>query len=199
MTAHNLAKNLLKKGNALVGSGCYAAVFNSTNTDRVIKLGATSSDPWLDYYRLVATKYKGNPAVPLIYSLHIDYEHDYYVCVMEKLSSNKLPEAFSDSCRDFTTTLITEQEFIDSVQEYNLGADYVTSLLKVLRAIQEYTDVLTYYEQEDTYDDLYRRLDLHSGNIMYRDGVPVITDPWCEVFMEDVRDFSESAIFKWCH
>jgi hypothetical protein len=35
-----------------------------------------------------------------------------------------------------------------------------------------------------------RKLDMHSGNFLYRDGAIVVTDPWCEADMSDITDVS---------
>ena len=48
-TARNLIKNRIKAGNAVIGVGCYSAALTATDYNKVIKVGNTTSDPWLDF------------------------------------------------------------------------------------------------------------------------------------------------------
>ena len=50
------------------------------------------------------------------------------------------------------------------------------------------TDCFTSEDEEEVpYEDTasFRKLDLHAGNIMFRNNTVVITDPWCNCEVED--------------
>ena len=52
-TARNIIKKRMKKhGNTLLGVGVYSAVIDQgSKQNKVIKIGNTLTDPWIDYYQ----------------------------------------------------------------------------------------------------------------------------------------------------
>lgn len=84
MTAYqDLISRLSKRGNKLINNGSYAIVFELKQSNNVIKIGSTVSDPFLIYAQCKSLK--GNKFFPKIKKLRIDPYRDYYVCVMERL------------------------------------------------------------------------------------------------------------------
>ena len=80
-------KNTAKAGNAIIGAGVYSAVLQHGKPYecKVIKIGNTTYDPWLDYIEL--SKPLGeNCHAPLIHNMHIDHANEYYVATMEQLT-----------------------------------------------------------------------------------------------------------------
>lgn len=193
MTAYNIIKTLTKKGNAVIGTGCYAAALSSrVSFDKIIKVGNNVNDPWLDYYVLIKEN-QHNPCVPRIYSLHIDIENQYYVCVMERLAPlgdtlNGI--AYAELCKQYTQRWIDRDEFIIETAKHPTVFLYPEHLADLLDKISDLTDDFS-ANTEHCYDGSgTRKLDMHSGNFLYRDGAIIVTDPWCEVDMDDISDVS---------
>lgn len=197
MTAFNLIKSLTKRGNVVLGSGCYSAAIASNNNNQVIKIGNNMSDPWIDYYHSIVKSNQTNPHVPKIKSFSCFEEHSYYVCVMEKLDEQcnndifcKKKTTIVELCRDYTTSMITREEFVESCKPFSAEIPCPIVLADLLDKIKEGTDIFDYeYVPEDCYS--YKRLDMHNGNFMFRDGVLVVIDPWCEYDTTDIVDVSE--------
>lgn len=188
MTAYNLIKSLTKRGNSVIGSGCYAAALSmSTTHHKVIKIGNNVNDPWLDYYNLVLTN-QDNPCVPRIYSLHMDSEHNYYVAIMERLEEDysDLANAAKTLCREFTEGWHSEQDFLELAKQYEKQLPYPKHMLSLLLQIKERTDFFTKDGVTEYCDGL--RLDMHNGNFLSRDGAVIVTDPWCDPYMLDIDD-----------
>lgn len=187
MTAFNLIKSLKKRGNVLLGSGCYAAAISSANSEQIIKIGNSTTDPWLDYYHIIVKTNQNNPHVPKVQSFMCDEEYNYYVCVMEKLennASNYKTDAV-ELCKDYTTRLITYEEFIVHAKRFKKAIPNPDMLANLLDKIYEYTEVFTYdYGYE--FSENARRLDMHKGNFLFRGDLLVVTDPWCENDMSDI-------------
>lgn len=188
MTAYNLIKSLTKRGNSVIGSGCYAAALSmSTNTDKVIKIGNNVNDPWLAYYNLV-TGNAANPCVPHVYSLHMDSEHNYYVAIMERLEEDYSSQAKAAKtlCKEFTEGWHSEEEFLELAKQYEKQLPYPQQMLNLLLQIKARTD---FYEGDDVTefsDGL--MLDMHEGNFLSRDGAIIVTDPWCDPDLGDIDD-----------
>lgn len=195
MTAYNIIKTMTKKGNSVIGTGCYAAALSSrVDGNKIIKIGNNVNDPWLDYYELIKEN-QNNPCVPRIYSFHIDRESGYYVCVMERLddagdNSNTISNA--ELCKEYTQKWITREEFIEHAAKQPRVFPYPDHLADLLDRISDQTDIMgTEDDDTDWHDDDLggmRKLDMHSGNFLYRDGAIVVTDPWCEADMSDISD-----------
>lgn len=187
MTAYNIIKSMTRRGNSVIGSGCYAAALASrVDGNKVIKIGNNINDPWLDYYHIIKEN-QHNPCVPRIYSFYLDEKNEYYVCTMERLSSSP-NEKYTELCKDYTSRMITIEEFMEEVEKYPTVFPYPKHLVDILDKIHDWTEDFGY---ED--DSCHRRLDMHSGNFLYRDGAIVVTDPWCESDMSDINDVNDWA------
>jgi len=199
MTAHNLIKTMTKRGNAIVGVGCFAAALESTvSVDKIIKIGNDLNDKWLDYYYEICIKYKDALCVPKIHSFYEDCTHGYYVCTMEKLFyyTDEHTNAAKDLVRQYISGSITKHEWLDKAVEYPKHFGHLGQFLQVMDNIKERSDLEDEccYEDEDVYS--YRHLDLHNANILSRAcGQLVITDPWCShsYLMEDTYTLDDWA------
>lgn len=204
MTAYRVLKNTEKAGNVLIGAGCYAAVLeNRSNPEKAIKIGNTSEDAWLEYYERIVKPLQGNPHVPRVDKLYIDHENDYYVANIERLQPT-MYDIFDDYDGDFNHCL--KEELADDINQYIKGEirwkefcevwdqypDIVDlpALGQVMDAILSATDALTTEDESEIIDnehnlERYNKLDLHSGNIMFRNNTVVINDPWCGVLVDE--------------
>lgn len=191
MTAFNIIKSLTKRGNAVIGSGCYAAAISCASPDKIIKIGNSMSDPWLDYYDMIIKPNQKNPCVPKVHSFYEDKENEYYVCIMERLT-DYAPRIDKDTavelCKDYTTLHVEEEEFRVVAANTPGLCDNVDHLIFLLNKIREYTDELVSSVSDG---EGYRKLDMHAGNFLFRENQLVVTDPWCEVDMGDITDVSE--------
>ena len=204
MTAHRIIKSLVNRGNAVVGIGCYsAAMACQSNSQKIIKVGTDMEDPWLDYYYEIIKPMQGNPFVPKVYSFYHDEANEYFICQMEKLIAIKDIHGAktTESAKEVTSAIkqwiqadIDDSEF-EEVCKINwrvIKPTEIPQLMAIIKQIQEFTDVM--YEDDSEMPDCARRLDLHSGNIMFRDpATPVIIDPWCHNVMDDVSDLTQWA------
>lgn len=148
-------ESLDSKGYELLGHGCYAAVFAMKSSNNVIKVGSTVSDPFLLYAS--CSTLKNNPHFPRIKKLWINEYLDYYVCIMESLTSKE--------CYDF-------------ISEFNNKTFTSADSKEIYKTIQKLLNQYTY-----------TRLDMHLGNVLYRNNTPVIVDPLAE---EDIDDNFEA-------
>lgn len=197
MTALNIIKSLTKRGNTVIGAGCYAVALESTvSNDIVIKIGNNSDDPWLDYYSLVITKYSDALCVPKIHSFYHDTSNCFYVCNMEKLYyyTDEATKTAKKLVKDYVSGSIDEAEWFDAAVEYPKHFGHLGQFMAIMDVIKQESD----YDYEDwQYEDgTYRRVDLHEANILSRaNGQLVITDPWCdhEDAMNDIMDVSNWA------
>ena len=223
-TAYRVLKNTAKAGNVIIGAGCYAAVLEHlSNCEKAIKIGNSSNDPWLEYYERVIQPLQGNPHVPRIETLYVDHQNDYYVANMERLQSTMYDDFDTDGGdEDFNYNL--KEELADDIDQYIKGEikwkhfkrtweDYpqivdLPAMRQLMDAILDATDALTAEDQSEIIDndvdlELYNKLDLHSGNIMFRNNTVVITDPWCGVLVDDhpsmdnyIEESEDKAIYE---
>jgi hypothetical protein len=184
---------MTKRGNSVLGSGCYAAALSSTvDGNKVIKVGNNVADPWLDYYTIIKEN-ANNPCVPRTYSLYLDEQHNYYVCVMERLSDigdNSLARKAVDLCKEFTESWHTDEQFLELAAEYNKQIPYPTHMLSLLKQIRELTEC---FRSDYSEESSGRMLDMHHGNFLLRDDAIIVTDPWCESDMRDIDDVNDWA------
>ena len=213
-TAYRVLKNTAKAGNVIIGAGCYSAVLQQGKAcdSKVIKIGNSSDDPWLEYYERIVKPLQGNPHVPRIDKLYIDHQNDYYVANMERLHSLTYDEFDADD-EDFEYCL--KNELADDIDQYIKGEiiwkqfkrtweDYpqivdLPAMRQLMDAILDATDALTAEDQSEIIEnnedlELYNKLDLHSGNIMFRNNTVVITDPWCGVLVDEHPSMDLSLI-----
>lgn len=155
-TAHTVINNFIKKGFNMLGSGCYAAVFESnTDPNLVYKVGVRTSDPFLSYIK--DQSLTNNPHFPRIHKLFV-YD-TWYMAEMERLEPVPSHKVYlSKEIR----SLVSEK--LDQVKELKLTAE-LRMLTDRIRNLAEQLDC---------------KIDLHQGNIMMRGLTPVITDPLCD-------------------
>lgn len=197
-TAYKILKNTAKAGNAIIGAGVYSAVLQhgALHLGKVIKIANTTQDPWLDYYDYIVAPNKANPHVPNVDKVYVDHYHEYYVANMEELSEecwdfedyfekHELAESISDLIKDE----LTEEEFAETWDEYqqDVFPEGFKQFFKITRQLRDQTDVKC--EDDHSWnsqpDEETRKLDLHQGNIMFRNNTVVITDPWCNLAVDE--------------
>jgi len=199
-TAYRVLKNTAKAGNAIIGAGVYSAVLQQgkAHEGKVIKIANTTMDPWLDYYNEIIVPMNTNCHTPEVSKVYVDEANDYYVANMEELD----PECWDlDDDEDFDKGSlaedisqliigeITQSEFEGAWAEYRcvLFPWGFGEFYKVVDALIDETDVLT--SEDELYnnqpEEETRKLDIHAGNIMFRRGCVVITDPWCSLAVDD--------------
>ena len=203
-TARNIIKKRLKKhGNTLLGVGVYSAVIDQgSKQNKVIKIGNTLTDPWLDYYQN-AIACSNNPHFPTVYSFHHDQSNEYYVAVVEKL----LPEHPEGNATNSNLSCLQEifrihagsqsdyETFKDEIwanaDTFN-GSFYtdVEQLWSAIYAIKQLRDDTWNYETEE-YE---YAVDMHAGNLMFRqDGTLVLNDPLSDTEIEFEDDLAQWA------
>jgi hypothetical protein len=197
MTGHRIIKNLTKRGNSVLGVGVYSAALAASNGVDAIKIGTNMDDPWLDFKALVVDKLQSNTHLPSIKSFYIDNSSEFFVCVMEKLDSvQPATDATKliDYCKEYVEGYHSDDDLVGYAENYNQLVPNTKELLEVLKLIKTYTTHFNHssYSDDEDYEPTYdgRKLDMHSGNFMLRDGVLVVTDPWCNVSMDSVQDLS---------
>ena len=212
-TARNLIKNRVKAGNTVIGVGCYSAALTATHEDKVIKVGNTTNDPWLEFYNEVIRANPKNIHLPKVHDIHIDYDNDYYVAVVEKLYEHD--ERFMG---DREGTDLLEEAVIECISDRSVDKfSFFVSLDDCKTCYGEF-EPHQLHSVCNQIQDLVRRsyracwdcecedadscdcgseslsVDLHTNNILYRkDGTLVINDPVCDANMEDVDDLSNWA------
>jgi len=198
MTARNIIKTMVNRGNTLLGVGCYSAALSSrVDASKAIKIGTDMEDPWLDYYNFVIKLLPDNDFTPKVYGFHYDDESDYYVCTMEKLSENPVGSKEDIKAARINASAIKaflrfEIEIEDLWLTCSFNEYYFDQLKKVLLCIRGMTDVVTEEDKEE-YGYNAKRLDIHDGNIMWRHDLPIVIDPWCHNEMDDREDLSTWA------
>jgi hypothetical protein len=186
MTGRNIIKSFKRKGNSIIGVGAYSAAISCQDLNYIIKVGSSTSDPWLDYYSMVITELPDNPHIPFVKKLHQDNTYNYYIAIVERLDPN-VSRDLVDLLKEYCESMYTDEEMLENLLNYKTEVPNPAKMLKLLSKIKEHT---THFnaddldEDEDEYNS--RKLDLHRGNLMMRDGVIVVIDPWCDVDMTDV-------------
>ena len=197
--AYKVLKNTAKAGNAIIGAGVYSAVLQHGKPFecKVIKIGNTTFDPWVDYIEFC--KDLGEHChTPLIYKMNVDHSNDYYVATMEHLTADPIDfddeeisrYTLAESISNLVLGSISEEEFVEEWEEYQFelfpwGFD---TFFDLKNTIEEWTDCFTEEDKEEvSYEDTasFRKIDLHAANIMFRNNTVVITDPWCNCEVED--------------
>ena len=197
--AYKVLKNTAKAGNAIIGAGVYSAVLQHGKPFecKVIKIGNTTFDPWVDYIEFCKDLGE-NCHAPHIYHMHVDHANDYYVATMEHLTDDPIDfddeeisrYTLAESISNLILGTISEEEFIEEWEEYQFelfpwGFD---TFFDLKNTIEEWTDCFTEEDKEEvSYEDTasFRKIDLHAANIMFRNNTVVITDPWCNCEVED--------------
>ena len=212
-TARNLIKNRVKAGNTVIGVGCYSAALTARDEDKVIKVGNTTNDPWLEFYHEVIRANPKNIHLPKVHDIHIDYDNDYYVAVVEKLyehderfmgdreGTDLLEEAVIQCINDrsidkfsFFVSLDDCKTCYGEFEPHQLHSvcNQIRDLVRRSYSDWGYCDCEEDVDCECGSESL--SVDLHTNNILYRkDGTLVINDPVCDANMEDVDDLSNWA------
>lgn len=199
-TAYKVLKNTARAGNAIIGAGCYSAVLQHGNAyeGKVIKIANTTADPWLDYYNEIIVPMNTNCHTPEVSKVYIDEANDYYVANMEELDVECYDlEHYEGFCRyDLADTIshlikgqMTQSEFEKYWKDFEcvLFPKGWNEFYKVADALIDGTDCLTSDDERcnEQPDEETRKLDIHAANIMFRRGCVVITDPWCNLMVDD--------------
>jgi hypothetical protein len=199
-TAYRVLKNTAKAGNAIIGAGVYSAVLQQgkAHQGKVIKIANTTMDPWLDYYSEIIAPMNTNCHTPEVSKVYVDEANDYYVANMEELD----PECWDlDDDEDFDKGSLAE-DISDLVKGEIIQSEFESAwgefrcvlfpwgfgeFYKVVDALIDGTDVLTSEDAlcNELPEEETRKLDIHAGNIMFRRGCVVITDPWCNLAVDD--------------
>jgi hypothetical protein len=200
-TAYKVLKNTAKAGNSIIGAGVYSAVLQhgAPYLGKVIKISNSIQDPWLDYYYDIISCNKGNPHVPKVDKVYTDFYNEYYVVNMEELSPYAwdfeddedgfdragLAESISELIKDE----VTEAEFADTWVEFeqDVFPEGFKQFFQITRQLRDQTDIKCDddHSWNDHPDEETRKLDLHAANIMFRNNAVVITDPWCNLAVDD--------------
>ena len=183
MTAKHLIKRLSKSGNTVLGVGCYSAVVEFVSSPlKVFKIGNDAADPFLEYCYMLEDV-GASVHTPKIFNLMVDAEHDYYVCVMEKLTRlDTKAEPLVEACEHYCTNMIDKFEFFEEAEKHTKLVPNPDKLLVILNELKKVVA---------SNDDI--AFDLHFNNFMQRDGVLVITDPFKDDCMDDLEDLSAWA------
>ena len=175
----------------MLGIGAYSAALSSSNGVNAIKVGTNIHDPWIDFKHLVVDELTTNAHLPNIKSYYRDNSSEFYVCVMERLLPVPYDSNYTNiiqACTDYVSGVVTKKDFMSLVPKSSSMVPSRKELLSALKLIKKYT---THIRSDDTdVEGEDRMLDMHHGNFMLRDEVLVITDPWCNVSMEDVADLT---------
>lgn len=145
----------------LVGSGFYSGVFARPEDNYVIKI--FKKDVGYQKYIEYMTKNKHNPHVPKLRGKPVKIFNKYTLIRIEKLSPISTPD---------------QQEIFELIKKYMYGVDVIESK-KILQ--QKFPKLIRILFELKQFGPTH--LDIHSGNIMFRDTIPVITDPL--VFFND--------------
>ena len=199
-TAYRVLKNTAKAGNAIIGAGVYSAVLQhgKPHECKVIKIANTTMDPWLDYYNEIITPMNTNCHTPEVSKVYVDEANDYYVANMEELDAEcyDLEDdgdfdkgSLADDISQLVKGEITQSEFEGAWEEFRsvLFPWGWGEFYKVVDALIDGTDCLTSEDEmcNEMPEEETRKLDIHAGNIMFRRGCVVITDPWCNLAVDD--------------
>lgn len=188
MQGHRVIKSLTRKGNVILGVGCYSAALKTSKENLILKIGTTLDDPWLDYYNLIIKDNKENVFVPRIEHFVAIHEQNYYVVKMEKLYPVEMEQYnLISALAKYMIGNLSEADLAYEIQSYSDNIPDFDQLITLLNTIK---DNSSWEDEEDT--QINRKIDFHNGNFMLReDKTLVLIDPWCEWEIED--DFSEWA------
>ena len=158
-------ENLRREGyeKYLAGEGMYAGVFANPDDDWVVKLYYADDRGYEIYLRYIMQN-QNNVHVPKITGKPVTFLKKYRIVRMEKLRKYEMN---NKNDQEVYHALISYINFKKTYPEYI--PSNVQWLTKKYPQLSDLIDLMV--KNHD-------RLDLHSGNIMFRDDVPVITDPF---------------------
>jgi hypothetical protein len=118
-----------------------------------------------------------------------------------------LKNELADDIDQYIKGEIKWKQFKRTWEDYPQIVD-LPAMRQLMDAILDATDALTAEDQSEIIEnnedlELYNKLDLHSGNIMFRNNTVVITDPWCGVLVDDhpsmdnyIEESEDKAIYE---
>lgn len=155
--------NSLKLGK-VIGSGCYGTVYQSkANPNRVIKLFSDFDDAYIEFIKFAESHPSlGLPTVYRTFQVRGKRGYNHFGVELEKLSKN----------RQRAKRIV--RPFVDSIPE-KLGDGF-----KRIRNKKEREAFISAYNMLSDCGMFKKfEFDLHPDNLMFRAGIPVITDPVC--------------------
>lgn len=138
----------------VIGTGLYSSVLSRPDLNYVVKI--FYKDPGYETYLTYMTKYQNNPHVPKIRGKVMAVGRGFKVVRLERLESYSYKP--------------DQQKSLEIIDDYVSKSKFHRERDKKDFPYQQMIPVL---------DDILKHtgLDLHTGNIMFRGSVPVITDP----------------------
>lgn len=154
-------ENLRREGyrKYLIGEGLYSGVFARPEDNYVIKI--FQEDPGYEKYLTYMSNNQTNPHVPKIKGKPVKFLKYYKIVRLEKLDAAERGH----------------KDLIHRIQDYVLDHNNTASYAYLNR---EWISN-NYPQLPEILDSIVQNkhmLDLHTGNIMFRGNVPVITDPY---------------------
>lgn len=154
--AYELEDNLEAGGfkKYVVGTGLYSSVLSRPDLNYVVKI--FHNDPGYETYVKYIMKYQNNPHVPKMRGKVLSVGAGFKVVRLERLE----PYTYTPD----------QQKSLEIIDDYVSKDKFYRERDKKDFPYQQMIPVL---------DDILKHtgLDMHSGNIMFRGSVPVITDP----------------------
>lgn len=138
----------------VIGTGLYSSVLSRPDLNYVVKI--FYKDPGYETYLRYMMKYQNNPHVPKIRGKVMSAGRGFKVVRLERLE----PYSYKPE----------QQKSLDIIDDYISKSKFHRERDKKDFPYQEMIPVL---------DDIltHTGIDMHSGNVMFRGSVPVITDP----------------------
>jgi hypothetical protein len=171
---------LTAKGFEESGSGAYSITYHKPGSNVIVKITRKPYRCWMQFAEFV--RKNPNPHFPKIGSIkRLHDEEAYFVVFMEKLEP--LSKLKNMDVKEFQWGLFDahhamhEHEWEQVLQGDQIIAPDYEGLVKMLDKWPSFVDALnTLYENlpEDCLPDI------HRGNVMTRNGVPVVIDPYME-------------------
>ena len=162
----------------------YATVlFRYEHTDRKYVIKATPEvDPWIEYAEWVIKNKPTNPLHPKIFKL-IPFEsskgYQWYLSVVEHLDNiYSTPHKVFDELNDVSESVYKKLVYGEELSD-NIAVDSLSNT--------DINSILLYFEDiYAIYGDRWKgTVDLHDGNIGYRNGKAVFFDPICRSNLRD--------------
>lgn len=178
-----LVNELVRMGYSkrILGSGIYGIVFDKPNSNYVYKVFNISDKGYIKYLKFLEM-YKDNPHVPKILGKPIR---------IKLLNNKRLADLMFVKLEKLKELPVENHTQFKIVQTINLAIriinDFNNGKISSLDDFSSIIDDFNIYEREypelvDLIQNLHliseNDIDLHSGNIMLRGKVPVITDPF---------------------
>lgn len=178
-------KRLVKKhGIKKLGGGAYSQVFQHPHYHNVVVKVYTAKDVKYARYLAWVMKNQSNPYVPKVIEQHkhFDGKNKYFIVFMQKMSPIKTSEAVVKLLARALGIKPGSDEYEDLGDVYDYGegsgsefvhefSEIVDAAVKAKTADPDFVKVWKQIKKNP------EDLDMHSGNVMTRDGHLVVTDP----------------------